>query len=134
MPLPVQYMRLSRNLKQACIAIQNNVPRVSIPTAMAILILCQNLGCAIFLTVAQSIFSNNLRRHIVKDAMGVDASAVIAGSTRMVRKLVTPKQVPAVLSAYSKAIDVVMYLGLVIGVFAFVCAWNLGFKDIVKKG
>ncbi|KAF2194356.1 MFS general substrate transporter [Zopfia rhizophila CBS 207.26] len=115
------------------IAIQNTVPRASIPTAMAILILCQNLGSAVFLTVAQAIFSNSLHSHIAKDAPGVNADAILAGGARMVRILVSAQQLPAVLRAYSKAIDAVMYLGVGLGVSAFTCAWGLGFKDIRKK-
>ncbi|RDW58821.1 hypothetical protein BP6252_13297 [Coleophoma cylindrospora] len=115
------------------IAIQNTVPRASIPTAMAIVILCQNLGSAVSLTIAQTIFSNSLRSDIAADVPGVNADAILAGGARMVRSLVSAQQLPAVLSAYSKAIDAVMYLGIGLGVSAFACAWGLGFKDIRKK-
>jgi coenzyme F420-reducing hydrogenase delta subunit len=100
---------------------------------MAILILCQNLGSAVFLTAAQAIFSNTLHSHIANDAPGVNADAILAGGARMVRVLVSAQQLPAVLRAYSKAIDAVMYLGVGMGVLAFTCAWGLGFKDIRKK-
>ncbi|PVH94015.1 MFS general substrate transporter [Periconia macrospinosa] len=116
------------------IAIQNSVPRAAIPTAMAILILCQNLGSAIFLTVAQSIFSNSLQNHLRTQAPGVDVQAVIQGGARMLRPLVPAQELPSVLQAYSRAIDAVMYLGAGLGVAAFGCAWGLGFKDIRKKG
>jgi hypothetical protein len=100
---------------------------------MAILILCQNLGSAVFLTVAQAVFSNSLHSHIAKDAPGVNADAILAGGARMVRILVFAQQLPAVLEAYSKAIDAVMYLGVGLGLSAFTCAWGLGFKDIRTK-
>ena len=100
---------------------------------MAILLLCQNLGSAVFLTVAQAIFSNSLHAHIAHDAPGVDADAIIAAGVRMVRKLVSAEQLPGVLRAYSKAIDTVMYLGIGMSVSAFACAWGLGFKDIRKE-
>ncbi|KAI9684239.1 MAG: hypothetical protein M1822_005712 [Bathelium mastoideum] len=115
------------------IAIQNTVPASSIPTAMAILILCQNLGAAVFLTLAQTIFSNSLRSEIRKDAPGVSAAAVIAGGARMLRMLVSAQQLPGVLRAYSTAVDSVMYLGVGLGALAFVCAWGLGWKDIKRK-
>ena len=120
-------------VSQSYIAIQNTVPRVSIPTAMAILILCQNLGAAVFLTLAQTVFSNSLHSAITKDAPGVSADAVLAGGARMIRTLVSAQQLPEVLRAYSKAVDSVMYLGIGLGGLAFVCAWGLGWKDIRKK-
>ncbi|KFY33399.1 hypothetical protein V494_07663 [Pseudogymnoascus sp. VKM F-4513 (FW-928)] len=115
------------------IAIQNTVPRASIPTAMAILILCQNLGAAVFLTVGQAIFSNSLTAAITSNVPGVSAKAVLAGGAREIQKLVSAEQLLAVLRAYGKAIDAVMYLGIGLGVLAFVCAWGLGWKDIRKK-
>jgi len=100
---------------------------------MAILILCQNLGSAVFLTVAQTIFNGSLKSHIAEDAPGVDADAILAGGARVVRTLTKGQQLGEVLRAYSKAIDSVMYLGVAMGVAAFTCAWGLGFKDIRKK-
>ena len=100
---------------------------------MAILILCQNLGAAVFLTLAQTVFSNSLHSAITKDAPGVSADAVLAGGAGMIRTLVSAQQLPEVLRAYSKAVDSVMYLGIGLGGLAFVCAWGLGWKDIRKK-
>jgi len=97
------------NVSQSYIATQNTVPRASIPTAMAILILCQNLGAAVFLTLAQTVFSNSLHSAITKDAPGVSADAVLAGGARMIRTLVSAQQLPGVLRAYSKAVGSVMY-------------------------
>jgi hypothetical protein len=119
--------------EQSYIAIQNTVPRASIPTAMAILILCQNLGAAVFLTIAQTILNTSLGSAITKDAPGVDADAVLTGGATMVRKIVSAQKLPGVLQAYSTAIDSVMYLGIGLGGLAFVCAWGLGWKDIRKK-
>jgi hypothetical protein len=100
---------------------------------MAILILCQNLGAAVFLTVAQAIFSNSLHSEINQNVPGVDADAILAGGARMVRTLVLPQQLAGVLVAYSKAVDSVMYLGVGLGCLAFLCAWGLGWKDIRKN-
>ncbi len=100
---------------------------------MAILILCQNLGAAVFLTLAQTVFTNSLSSAITKDAPSVSANAVLAGGARKVRTLVSAQQLPGVLRAYSKAVDSVMYMGIGLGGLAFTCAWGLGWKDIRQK-
>lgn len=100
---------------------------------MAILILCQNLGSAVFLTVAQTIFSNDLRKSLASEVPGVDADTILAGGARMLRRLVSGHDLGAVLKAYSEAIDSVMYLGVGLGVTAFACAWGMGFKNIKVK-
>ena len=102
---------------------------------MAILILCQNLGAAVFLMLAQTVFSNGLHAAIAEHAgPGVSADRLLAGGARIIRTLVTAEQLPGVLRAYSDAVNSVMYLGLGLGVCAFGCAWGLGWKDIRKKG
>ena len=86
----IRYFLLT-SLAQSYITIQTTVPRASIPTAMAILSLSQNLGAAVFLTLAQTIFSNSLRSTITKNvAPGVfSADAVLAvGGARMIKTLV----------------------------------------------
>ncbi|KAL2866060.1 MDR family MFS transporter [Aspergillus lucknowensis] len=112
------------------IAIQNLVPAPRIPVAMAIMIFCQNLGGAVFLIAAQTIFSNILRDEITKHAPGVDANLIIAAGARSIRNFVSSEQLARVLEAYSTAIDGVMYLGVGISVAAFVFAGGLGWKDI----
>ena len=121
------------NVSQSYIAIQNTVPRASMPIAMAILILCQNLGAAVFLTLAQTVFSNSLHSAITKDAPDVSADAVLASGAPMIRTFVSAQQLPGVLRAYSKAVDSVMYLGIGLAGLAFVCAWGLRWKDIRKE-
>lgn len=118
---------------QPYIAIQNTVPRASIPTAMAILILCQNLGSAIFLTVGQTVFSNSLQDHLRTAAPEIDVQAVVRAGGRMLREVVPVEALPAVLDAYSRAIDSVMYMGVGLGLAAFACSWGLGFKDIRRR-
>ncbi|KAI4867402.1 MFS general substrate transporter [Hypoxylon rubiginosum] len=112
------------------IAIQNLVPAAQIPVAMAILIFCQNLGGAVFLIVAQTIFSNTLRDQIVQLVPDANAALIIAAGARSVRQVVSGEQLAGVLQAYSTSVDRVMYLGVAIGASAFAFACGLGWKDI----
>ncbi|KAI0160958.1 MFS general substrate transporter [Hypoxylon sp. FL1284] len=113
------------------IAIQNLVPAAQIPVAMAILIFTQNLGGAVFLIVAQTIFSNSLRDRIEALVPGTDAGRIIAAGARSVRAVVPPgPQLAGVLQAYADSVDRVMYLGVAISAAAFVFAWGLGWKDV----
>lgn len=65
---------------------------------------------AIFLTLAQTVFSNSQHSAITKDAPGVSTNALLAGGARMIRTLVSTQQLPGVLQAYCKAVDSVMYI------------------------
>ncbi|KAI1098442.1 MFS general substrate transporter, partial [Jackrogersella minutella] len=116
------------------VAIQNTIPTTQISIAMAILIFCQNLGGAVFLIAAQTIFSNGLREQIEQNVPGVDAEQVIAAGARSIRQLVSGEQLTGVLQAYSTSINNVMYLGIGVAGMSFLFCWGLGWKDIrVKK-
>ncbi|PWY79147.1 MFS general substrate transporter [Aspergillus heteromorphus CBS 117.55] len=87
------------------IAIPHRVPKPKIPTAMAIVVFFQFLGGAIFLSAAETIFSNTLRDQLEDHVPGVNAAVIIAAGARSVRKVVAGAQLEDVLKAYSTAID-----------------------------
>ncbi|KAI1412496.1 MFS general substrate transporter [Hypoxylon sp. FL1857] len=115
------------------VAIQNSVTAAQIPIAMAILIFCQNLGGAVFLLAAQTVFSNSLREQIETHVPGVNAEQIVAAGARSIRQLVSGEQLAGVLQAYSTSINNVMYMGIAVSGVSFALCWGLGWKDIRVK-
>lgn len=113
---------------------QNIVPAPQIPTAMSIVLFCQNIGAAVALPAANAIFSNKLRSELRDriDVIRMEPNIVVDAGVRSIRGLVSGDALTATLQAYSNSIDVVMYLGIGVAIAAFVFAWGLGFKDIRK--
>ncbi|KAK3379645.1 major facilitator superfamily domain-containing protein [Lasiosphaeria ovina] len=113
-------------------AVQNLVPASQIPTAMAIVLFCQSMGGAVSLVAANAIFSNSLRQQLQQraGAIGLDPEAIINAGASAVRLLVSGDALEAVLQAYAKSVDHVMYLGVAVSVAAFAFAWGLGWEDI----
>jgi hypothetical protein len=99
---------------------------------MSILIFCQNMGGAVSLVAANAIFSNTLRSQLQQRIaeIGVSPDVIVNSGARSVREFVSGSQLAAVLEAYSKSVDTVMYLGIAVSVAAFAFAWGLGWKDI----
>ncbi|KAK0821415.1 hypothetical protein LTR75_000890 [Friedmanniomyces endolithicus] len=117
------------------IAVQNLVPAAQIPTAMAIVIFCQGMGGAVFLIVANAVFSNSLRHQLrlQSSEIGVAPDAVVNAGARGLRRLIPDgERLAIVLRAYTDSIDKVMYVGVGVACVAFAFAWGLGFKDIRK--
>lgn len=114
---------------------QNLVPTLQIPTAMAIVLFCQQMGGAVSLVAANSIFSNELRKELYKriSALGVEPDVVINAGARSVRSVVSGDALAAALEAYSIGVSHVMYLGIGVSVGAFAFGWGLGFTDIRKE-
>ncbi|KAJ6125466.1 Major facilitator superfamily domain general substrate transporter [Penicillium samsonianum] len=116
------------------IAIQSLVAPEQIPLAMAIIIFAQNIGAATSLIAANAIFSNSLRSELQKRASQISVSpdAIINAGVRSIRGLVSGSELTAVLAAYAKSIDKVMYLGIAVSVAVLVFSPGLGWKDIRK--
>ncbi|KAJ5382596.1 hypothetical protein N7517_000507 [Penicillium concentricum] len=116
------------------IAIQNLVPPPQIPIAMAIIIFCQNMGGAVFLIVANSIFTNGLRAELQKHIaeIGVNPDILISTGLNSIRSLVSGDKLALALECYTTAISHVMYLGIGVSVATFAFGWGLGWVDIRK--
>jgi len=100
---------------------------------MSLIIFSQTFGGAIFLTFADTIFTNSLKSEIPRYAPSVNPEVVIAAGATAIRNVVAINELAGVLVAYSKSVDRVFYLaaGTAVGCFGF--AWAMGWKDIREK-
>lgn len=101
---------------------------------MAIVIFWQNLGASVSLIAANAIFSNSLRQQLQQRAaqIGVSPDVIINAGVRSIRNVVSGSQVTAVLAAYAKSVDKVMYFGIAASIAVIVFSLGLGWKDIRK--
>lgn len=101
---------------------------------MAIIIFCQNMGGAVWLVAANSIFTNGLQKELQKhiDEVGVNPDIIISTGATTIRTLVSGDKLTAALKCYTTAISHVMYLGIGVSVATFAFGWGLGWVDIRK--
>lgn len=99
---------------------------------MALVVFSQTFGGALFLSFAQTTFSNGLTGALHQFAPEVDAEAVIHAGATGFRDLVAGNSVHGVILAYNQAISHVFYVGVGAGVGAFICCWGMGWKSIKK--
>lgn len=103
---------------------------------MAIVIFCQGMGGAVFLIVANAVFSNSLRRLLEpqQSKIGIAPDTIVDAGARGLRQLIPGgERLNIVLQAYTDSIDNVMCVGIGVTCVAFAFAWGLGFKDIRKQ-
>lgn len=105
-----------------------------IPLALAIIIFAQIMGAATSPIVANAVFSNSLRSELQKRAAQISVSpdAIINAGVRSIREMMSGFELTAVLEAYTKSIDKVMYLGIAVSIAVLVFSPGLGWKDIRK--
>jgi hypothetical protein len=77
----------------------------------------------VFLSIANTIFTNSLRLEILKYAPSVNPNMVITAGATAFR---------GVIVAYLKSVDRVFYLTAVGGFCCFCFAWGMGWKDVRK--
>lgn len=100
---------------------------------MALTIFSQSFGAAVFLSLAELIFSNSFRTLIAKNAPSVDAESVIEAGATGFRRFVFGTDLAGVLVAYAQSIDRIFYLAAAMGAGCFVFALGMGWKNLKQK-
>lgn len=116
------------------IAVQAVVPLSDVPVAVSLAVLFPQLGGAIALTAAQSVFLNRILPEIQKLDPDLTSKDIIAAGATGLKALVTEGQLPILLKAYAGALDGPFKVAAafsVVGVFvAFAIEWKSIKKDI----
>ncbi|KJR89519.1 MFS transporter [Sporothrix schenckii 1099-18] len=117
------------------LAIQHAVQPNQISVAVGLFSFGQNVGGAVLLTIANTVFDNSLKSQLRQHAPGVNPEAVIAAGATAFRAVVPVASVPGVILAYANSVDRVFYFAAALSVLTFFSTFGLGWKDIrVKKG
>ncbi|OAQ92417.1 MFS transporter [Purpureocillium lilacinum] len=116
------------------IAIPHATTPALVPTAMSMSIFCQYMGGAVFLSLANVIFSSSLRSELPIEAPGVDPRLIVEAGAYAVRDVGIPAELlPGVLRAYCTSVNRVFYLASAVSVLLFVTACCSGWVDTRKK-
>jgi hypothetical protein len=115
--------------------VQTNVSKEQLAVATALVVFSQNLSGAVFLSLAEVIFSNQLRHELAIHAPSANVAAVISSgaSASGVRNAVSASDLPGVIVAYSKSFDHVMYLAMGSAIGAFLFATCMGWVRVKEE-
>lgn len=114
------------------LAVQHGVRKEEVAIATSMIVFSQNLGAAIFLSLGQVIFSQELRHALSIHAPSANAEILIfaGASAAGLRKAVPPELLAAVRLAFSETFDHVMYLAAGAASATFLFAWGMGWVRI----
>ena len=99
---------------------------------VALVIFAQTFGGALFLTFAETDFTNALKEAIRTFAPNVSAETVIAAGASSFRKVVPTAEIAGVLLAYNQAVQHTFYLAAAASAATFVFGWGTGWKSVRK--
>jgi hypothetical protein len=117
---------------QPIVAIQNALPEDLLAVGMSLAIFSQTFGGALFLSLAQTVFTHGLMEAIPIFAPEVSPETVINAGASAIRATVPQSSLSGVLLAYNQAISHTFYLGTGAAVATFVFCWGMGWKSVKK--
>lgn len=119
-------------MQTAFSAPQTALPLEDIPVGTAIVMFVENLASAIMVSVAQNVFTNQLKTNLGEYAPSVDAGAIVSSGATELQTQVPEKLYQVVLFAYNKALDQTFYVGVALSCLGIIGV--LGLEWISVKG
>ena len=108
-------------MQQPLIAVQTVLPINEVPTATALMVFLQTFGGALFISVGQNIFTNQLVKGIVKNVPDVNPMLIVKTGATKVQEVVSPEDLPGLVVAYNDALTKSFVVAL-----AMVCCTVVG--------
>lgn len=119
-------------MQQANMAAQTVLPKVDVPSGTALVFFGQQLGGAVFIAVAQSVFSNRLVSNI-KQSTNLDPAKVLSTGATNLRSVIEPSQIGELLTAYNGALVDAFRVGLGLACICIVPALCMEWKSVRKE-
>lgn len=120
-------------MQQTIIAIQAVLPTADVPVGTAIIMFSQTLGGALFVLVAQNVFTNSLLKNVKAIVPDVDPTIVLDAGATTLQKVIPSQYLAGVRQAYNDSITDTFYVGVAMGAVSIVGALALEWKSIKGK-
>lgn len=114
--------------QQPIVAVQAVLPAVDIPVGTAVVVFCQTLGGATFLSVAQNIFFNKLVENLVRLVPALDPMAIAQQGATGITTSVPQDMIPMAKQAHSQSITQVFYVAVALSVLSIFGAMTMGLR------
>ena len=123
---------LGMGMQQSSLAAQAVLQRKDVPTGISLIMFCQQLGGAVFVSVGQNIFNNKLIQGL-RGVPGVTPRAVVGIGATELRDYVPPEAIPMVLKAYNAALVDVFRVALAMACFTIIGSSLMEWRNIKPK-
>ena len=119
--------------QQPLIAAQTVLPLEDIPVGTSTVMFIQILGGALFVSVAQNIFQNQLVTNLIASVPDVNPQAVIMNGVTSITTTVDPSDLSKVLLAYNGAITKTFQISLVLACLSIFGAILMEWRSVKGK-
>ncbi|KAF7290398.1 Major facilitator superfamily transporter [Mycena chlorophos] len=116
-------------MQQPVMAAQTVLDPADIPIGTTLLIFLQTIGGALFVSVAQNVFTNKLVEGLA-GIPGIDPEIVVKTGATTLRDAVPAQYIPAVLQVYNRALVSAFYVSVAMGSLALVGALGMEWRSV----
>ncbi|KAH7132101.1 major facilitator superfamily domain-containing protein [Dendryphion nanum] len=99
-------------MQQTLVAVQTALPDDDIPIATSLMMFAQTLGGALFISVAQNVFTNSLITNLKAVVPDLDPKIVLITGATELKSVIEPKYLGGVLVAYNKTLQQTFYVSV----------------------
>ncbi|KAJ7124552.1 major facilitator superfamily domain-containing protein [Mycena epipterygia] len=120
-------------MQQPVIAAQTVLNLEDVPTGTSLILFMQTIGGALFISVAQNVFTNKLVSGLRDHVPGVNPAIVLSAGATSLQTAVDSKFLPAVLSVYNQALVSAFYVSVALACLSIVGALSIEWKSVKGK-
>ena len=119
-------------MQQASLAAQAVLKRKDVPTGVSLIMFCQQLGGAVFVSVGDNVFTNKLVQGL-RSIPNFDPMSVVKFGATELRQHVPAASLPSVIEEYNHALIVTYQVGLAMAALSIIGSATIEWKNIKPK-
>jgi hypothetical protein len=120
-------------MQQGTMAAQTVLSRKDAPIGVSMMMLCQQLGGAIFVSVGQNVFDSSLVSGLTGLIPGITPEAIVNTGATNLRGVVPAQDLPALLNVYNGALRWVWVVGTIMCCLSAIGAAGLEWRSVKAK-
>lgn len=120
-------------MQQTLMVVQTALPDADVPIGTAIMMFAQLLGGALFISVGQNVFTNQLIKNLSKAVPNLDPSLVLRTGATELKYAIPSQYLSGVLSAYNRTLTQTFYVSVALAVMSIFGAAFVEWKNMKGK-
>jgi hypothetical protein len=120
-------------MQQTLVAVQTVLPADDIAIGTAIMMFTQTLGGALFISVGQNVFTNQLIKNLANAVPDLDANLVLRTGATELKNAIPEQFIGGVLQAYNTTLNQTFYVSVACGAMSLIGAVFVEWKSMKGK-
>ncbi|KAF1953927.1 MFS transporter [Byssothecium circinans] len=120
-------------MQQTLVAVQTALPKDDIPIGTALMMFCQTLGGALFISVGQNVFTNQLIKNLASVVPDMNPQLVLSAGATGIKSVVPQQFLGGVLVAYNKTLTQTFYVSVATAALSILGASVVQWKSMKGK-